>query len=150
MRLAVSPAAASTPMGVFNQRFEALFPRTRALGCAICFTPPPFLLVYLCANVGPWGLLAVALPAPFLPEYPSLWVWLCCHESHQPCLPVSTLPTCLDECLLYLLGCWTSMRLDFLSVLLVFVFKLLLSCFWLFKEMQCVYLCLHLVFFPVS
>ena len=102
VRLGVSSAPASTPMGVFNQRFEALFPCTGALGSAMCFTPPLFLLVYLCANVGPWGLLAVALPAPFLPEYPSLWVWLCCHESRPPCLPISSLPTCLDECFFFI------------------------------------------------
>ena len=35
VRLGVSPAASSTPMGVFNQRFEALFPRTGALGCVV-------------------------------------------------------------------------------------------------------------------
>ena len=39
MRLGVSPAAAPTPTGVFNQRFEALFPRAGALGCGVCFTP---------------------------------------------------------------------------------------------------------------
>ena len=39
MRLGVSPAAAPTPMGVFNQRFEALFPRAVALGCEVCFAP---------------------------------------------------------------------------------------------------------------
>ena len=33
MRLGVSPAAASTPVGVFSQWFEALFPVTGALGC---------------------------------------------------------------------------------------------------------------------
>ena len=39
VRLGVSPAAAPTPMGVFNQRFEALFPRAGALGCVVCFAP---------------------------------------------------------------------------------------------------------------
>ena len=39
VRLGVSPAAASTPTGVFNQRFEALFPRAGALGHALCFAP---------------------------------------------------------------------------------------------------------------
>ena len=39
VRLGVSPAAAPTPMGIFSQRFEALFPRAGALGCAVCFTP---------------------------------------------------------------------------------------------------------------
>ena len=55
MRLGVSPTAASTPTGVFNQRFEALFPLTGTLGRVVCFAPLPFLLVYLCANVGPVG-----------------------------------------------------------------------------------------------
>ena len=36
VRLGVSPAAASTPMGVFNQRFEALFPCAGILGCSVC------------------------------------------------------------------------------------------------------------------
>ena len=66
--LGVSPAAASSPTGVFNQKFEALFPRAVALGCMVCFTPLLFLLVYPCMNVGPqglppttlWGLLAAA------------------------------------------------------------------------------------------
>ena len=53
VRLGVSPAVSSAPMGVFNQRFEALFPCAGALGCMVCFTPLLFLLVYLCANVGP-------------------------------------------------------------------------------------------------
>ena len=39
VRLGVSPAAAPTPTGVFNQRFEALFPRAGALGCVVCFAP---------------------------------------------------------------------------------------------------------------
>ena len=71
VRLGVSPAAASTRMGVFNQRFETLFPWAGALGCEVCFAPQTFFLVYLCANVGLqglpdttlWGLLAAAWPA---------------------------------------------------------------------------------------
>ena len=56
LRLGVSPAAAPTPMGSFNQRFEALFPRAGALGYAVCFARSPlFLPVYLCVNVGPRG-----------------------------------------------------------------------------------------------
>ena len=99
--LGVSPTAASTPTGVFNQRFEALFPRAGALGCAICFVPrcsslfiyarmwgcgvlpaalcapfsatlSPALSVYLCANVGLQGLLVVRLPALFVPHSASL------------------------------------------------------------------------------
>ena len=51
--LGVSPAATPTRTGVFNQSFEALFPRARALGYVVCFTPLRFVLVYLCVNVGP-------------------------------------------------------------------------------------------------
>ena len=39
VRLGVSPAAAPTPTGVFNQRFEALFPCVGALGYTVCFAP---------------------------------------------------------------------------------------------------------------
>ena len=101
MRLGVSAAAASTPTGVFNQRFEALFPCAGALGYGVCFAsrrssrficarvwgcavlpaalPDPFsatlspaLLVYLCANVGMQGLPVVRLPALFVPHSASL------------------------------------------------------------------------------
>ena len=68
VRLGVSSAAASTPMGVFNQTFEALFPCAGALVCEVCFAPLLCLPVYLFANVGPWGLLAAsyhtACPVP--------------------------------------------------------------------------------------
>ena len=60
VKLEVSPAATSTPTGVFNQRFEALFPCAGALGCAVCFAPPLLFLVYLCTDVGLRGLLAAA------------------------------------------------------------------------------------------
>ena len=97
VRLGVSPAAAPTPTGSFNQRFEALFTRSGALGYAVCFDPlclswficarvwgrgvlptalpapftttlSPVLSVYLCAKVGLHGLLVVRLPAPFVPH----------------------------------------------------------------------------------
>ena len=96
MRLGVSPASASTPTGVFNQRIEALFPRAGALGCVVCFTSPPFLLVYLCMNVGPQGLpattlrglLAAAWPAPFH-SLPPGWVrqWPPCPSPLHPSCP---------------------------------------------------------------
>ena len=72
VRLRVSPAAAPTPTGVFNQRFEALFPHTGAPGFAVCFAPRRLVWVYLCANVGPGGLPVVRLPAPFVPHSASL------------------------------------------------------------------------------
>ena len=95
VRLGVSPAAASTPTGVFSQRFEALFPHAGALGCAVCFVPPPFIPVYLCVNVGSqglpattlWGLPAAAWPTPFH-NLPSRWV-----RQLLPCC-VSSLPGC--------------------------------------------------------
>ena len=145
MRPGVSPAAASTPTGVFNQRFEALFPRAGVRGCVVCFTAPPFLLVYLCANVGLQGLLAVAPPAPFIPQSASLWIQPCCCEFCPPWLPVSAPPTGLDECFIFVslvvrLPCGSI----FCQFWLFFVFKLLLSFFWLCKEVQCIYLHLHL------
>ena len=145
VRLGVSPTAASTPTGVFNQRFEALFPRAGALGCKVCFAPPPFLSVYLCTNMGPRGLLAVTLPAPSLHSLPPLWVRPHCSKSSPPRLPVSTPPTGLDECLFFIslvvgLPCGSI----FCQFWLFFVFNLLLSFFWLCEEVTCVYLHLHL------
>ena len=46
--------------------------------------------------------------------------------------------------LLYLLGCQISYSSIFCQFWLFFVFKFLLSFFWLCKEVQCVYLRLHL------
>ena len=154
VRLEVSPAASSTPMGVFNQRFEALFPCTRAMCCMVCFAPPLLLPVYLCMNVGPqglpattlWGLLASAWPAPFHNPSPC---WVCqpppCWESSLPRLPVSTPPTGLDECFFLIsLVVRLPYSLIFCQFWLFFVFKLLLSFVWLCKEAQCLYLRLHL------
>ena len=132
MRLGVSPATVSTPTGAFNQRFEALFPRAGALGYVVCSAPLPFILVYLCANVrpqgllptilpapfsatlslallvylcakvGPRGLLALGLPAPFVPHSASLWIQPHCPESCAPQLPVSAPPTSLDDCFFFI------------------------------------------------
>ena len=99
-----------TPTGVFNQRFEALFPCDGVLGCAICFTPPLFFPVYLFANVGPQVLLVVRLPALFVPYSASLspatatWVL-------SARLPVSVPPTGLEECFFFIY-----LVLDFLAV----------------------------------
>ena len=153
MRLGVSPAASSTPRDVFNQRFEALFPCAGDLGCAVCFGPPQFLLVYLWVNVGLqglpattlWGLLAAAWPALFH-NPPPHWVHQlppCC-KSCPPWLPVSAPPTGLDECFFISLVVGLPYSSIFCQFLLFFVFKLLLSFFWLCEEAQCVYLCLHL------
>ena len=61
VRLGVSTAAARTPTGVFNQRFEALFPP--------CWSPGLHGLLYLCANVG-WA--AGCYPLLCLPRSPPL------------------------------------------------------------------------------
>ena len=102
VRLGVSPSDTSTPTGVLNQRFEALFPRTGTLSCEVCLAPQLFLLVYLHTDVGlpspqfaAWpGLLATALPSLLCQLLP------CC-ESSSPLLPVSTSPTGLDECFFF-------------------------------------------------
>ena len=128
MRLGVSPAAAaSTPTGVFNQRFEALSPCAGALGCVVCFAPP----LYLCVNVGLqgllattlWGLLAAAWPAPFH-NLPPRWVCqlLPCRESSLPRLAISATPNSLDECFFITLVVRSSLQFDFLSILVVFCF----------------------------
>ena len=93
MRLGVAPTAASTPMGVFNQRFEALFPGAGALGCTVCLSPQLLLLVYPHSNVGlptlpaaaSLGLPAAASPTPVLQLLP------CC-ESSLPDCPSLPLP----------------------------------------------------------
>ena len=154
MRLGVSPTGASTPTGVFNQRFEALFPCAGALCCMVCFAPPPFLPVYLWADVGPrglptttlWGLLGAACPAPFH-NLPPCWVHQPppLHESSLPQLPVSAPPTGLDECFFFIsLVVGLPYSLILCQFWLFFVFKLLLSFFWLCEEAQYIYLCLHL------
>ena len=125
VRLGVSPAASSTPTGVFNQRFEALFPLHWSPGLSGLLRSPAVTSVYLCANVGPQGLFAVVLHALFIPQSAT---------SLGP--PAAALPPVLSASaahlrpsywsgwmfLLYLLGCQTSMQFDFLSVVVVFCF----------------------------
>ena len=70
VRLGFSPSA-STPTGVFSQRFEALFRRAGALGCAVCLTPQLFLPVYMHTNVA-LGPPAATLPIPVTSSLPWL------------------------------------------------------------------------------
>ena len=112
--LGVSPAAASTLTGVFNQRFEALFPRAGALGCTVCHPvyqllpqpPQVFSVRGFEALFPPTGILGcvvclapqlfpldylhadVGLPAPPAAASPG---------SSPPWLPISVPPTRLDE-----------------------------------------------------
>ena len=140
VRLGVSPAAASTPTGVFTQRFEALFPRTGAMGCVVCFAPLQFLPVYLCV---PPGLSMCECGATGSISHHLVGSTSRCTSS-PPQLPISAPPTGLDECFFFIsLVVRLPYSLIFCQFWLFFVFKLLLS-FWLCKEAQCVYLRLHL------
>ena len=133
MKLGVSPAA-STPTGVFSQWFEALFSHAGTLAFEVCHQIQQLL--------PPWP--AAALPI-LLHSPPPHWV-------HQPppCFESSP-PSCPSPPLLpvWVSFCFISMvvrllySLIFCQFWLFFVFKLLLSFFWLCEEAQCVYLCLH-------
>ena len=123
MRLGVSPAAASTPTGVFNQRFEALFP-CWSPGCAVCLAPQWFLPVYLHAKVGPPGLQSAALLAPPAAASPRVL-------SAQ--LPVSAPPTGLGECFF------------FNSLVVGLPYSLVYWQFWLLFVFKCVVVLLLVV-----
>ena len=136
MRLGVSPAASSTPSGVFSPWFEALFPYAGTLGCEVCHWVYQLLL----------GWPAAALPTP-LHNLPPHWVHQPppCHESSLPKLLISTPPAGLDECFFFIsLVVGLPYSSIFCQFWLFFVFKLLLSFFCLHEEAQCVYLRLHL------
>ena len=88
VRLGVSPAGTSTPTGVFNHWFEALFPPTGTLGCTVCH------LVHQ---------LLPCLPAAALPTVlhisPPGWVRqpLPCRSSSPPgCLSLPLLPVWMN------------------------------------------------------
>ena len=87
VRLGVSPTAASTPTGVFNQWFEALFPRAGTLGCGLCH------LVHQCCLAGQLQLCPPDSTIPHLAESTSH------HLASSPLhpLPGCAPPTCLDE-----------------------------------------------------
>ena len=84
---------ASTPTGVFNQWFKALFSRTGTLSCRVCH-PVHQLLPH-------WP--AAALPTPLHNPPPR---WVCqpppSRESSLPRLPVSAPPTSLDKCFFFI------------------------------------------------
>ena len=93
VRLGVCPAAAPTPTGAFNQRFEALFPRAGALGYVVCFAPHRSSR-FICVRVWGHGVLPAALPAPFSTTLSlALQVYLCMNvglwgATHRSACPV--------------------------------------------------------------
>ena len=113
VRLRVSPPAALIPTGVSKQWFEALYPCTVTLGCVVC---------HLVHQLLP-RLPAAALPTQLHNPWPS---WVCqLRLAMSPLHPTACLCPSYQSgwmFLLYLLGCWTSIQFDFLSVLVVFCF----------------------------
>ena len=113
------------------------------LCCKVCFAPRRLWGVYLCVNVGPWGLLPATLPAPFssplglsvrecgtagsasgqtaCPVCPTLRQSGSRHSHVSPLcpVPVSAPPTGLDECLFFISLVSDFLAVDFLSVLVV-------------------------------
>ena len=73
-------------------------------------TLSPALSVYLCANVGPQGLLVVRLPDPFVPHSVSLGPATVMRVL-SALVSVSALPTGLDVCFFFIY-----LVLDFLAV----------------------------------
>ena len=132
VRLGVSPAAAPTPTGVFNQRFEALFPHAGALGCAVCFAAPhPVPPVLSMRECGATGSASGQTASPSRPTLCQSWS---CHGHVSPLHPGARLrPSYWSGCvfLFYLLGVGLPCRSIFCQ-------------FWLCEEVQCVYLHCHL------
>ena len=77
VRLGVSPAAAPTPTGVFNQRFEALCPPCWSLGLHRLLRSPPFVR-FICGRMWCRRVLPATLPATLSTTLsPALWDYLC-------------------------------------------------------------------------
>ena len=93
MRLGVSSTAASTPIGVYNQRFEALFPCTGTLGCVVCH---PVHQLLPRQPAAPLPILLHNPPPHWVRQPPP------CSESSLPWLPPSAPPTGLDECFFFI------------------------------------------------
>ena len=130
VRLGVSVAAAPTPTGVFNQRFEALFPRSGALGCAVCFAPCRLSGL----SVRECGAAGSASGRTACPVHPTLRQSHSCHGHTSPLHPGACLrPSYRSGCmfLFYLLG----VGLPYNSIFCQF---------WFCEEAQCVYLHRHL------
>ena len=83
-----------------------------ALPAPFSATLSPALSVYLCANVGPQGLLVLGLPAPFVPHSASLRPAKATRVLSTP-VPVSAPPTSLDECLFSISLVWVPLAVRF-------------------------------------
>ena len=118
VRLGVSPAAAPTPMGVFNQRSEALFPCAGALGCSVCFAPHHLSgsFVHECGAAGS------ASGQTACPVSPTLRQSRSCQGHSSPLHPGCPSPLLLLIWMnVYFLSSWcqTSLPFNFLPVLVV-------------------------------
>ena len=148
VRLGVSPAAYSTPVGVFTQRSEALFPPRWSPGLHSLLRSRRVVLVYLCANVGR-GVCYLLLYLPVLchsefsslglsvhkcraagsasgqtacPVHPTLHQSWSHHSHMSPLSPGACLrPSYWSGCYVSFLSTWchTSLPFDFLSVVVV-------------------------------
>ena len=131
------PPAASTPSGVFSQRFEALFLLTGSLSCMVCLAPQLFLPSLSACEYGTVHSTSCCLACPGPPPATLPQVF-------TVQLPVSAPPPGLDESFFF-----NSLivRLPYSSIFCLFWFVFVLKFvvfLWLCKEAQCVYLCLHL------
>ena len=118
VRLGVSPAATPTPTGVFNQRFETLFPHAGALGCGVCFAPR-CLYGLSVRECGAAGSASGQTACPVCPTLRQSWSR---HGNASPLCPSCRSPPLLPVWMnVYFLfpWCWTALTFDFLSVLVV-------------------------------
>ena len=103
VRLGVFPTAASTPTGVFNQRFKALFPPSWSPGLrSLLRSPaaPPGLSICECGTSGSAsGHAACPIRSTICQSLGSAQQY----KSSPPQLPVSAAPpTGLDECFFFI------------------------------------------------
>ena len=109
-RLGVSPSAAPTPTGAFNQRFEALFHCAGALGCVVCFAPRCLSGL----SVRECGAAGSASGQTACPVCPTLRQSRSCHSYVSPLHPGCLAPSLL---LVWMnVYFFISLVLDFLAV----------------------------------
>ena len=143
------------PPRVFSIRgLRLYFPCAGALGCVVCFTPPPFLPVYLCVNVGLWGATChSACPILHHSKSGPLGVSVCecgsagsaSGQTDCPFRPTLRQSRSLHGhmsplCPSYQSGCMFLFYLLGVGLPCCSIF----SQFWFCEEAQCVYLRLHL------